>query len=567
MTTQAAAERHSDIDWKVRTFGAANTSLGRAGYAHRHTGATHEEQEARLADAKGWDHSKTGFQPVRFAIEGARDYAHKIGLGDPHASGFEHIHVTPDLVRSRGRAYDALPEHDPAAEKHFHAMNKEVGDQFHHLTHTIGIKVNTVDHDPYANVHELVKDVRDNKRLNVLGTHVTGGHPLFSNHENDQFRAVHDFFGHAATGRDFSRHGEDAAYRAHSAMFSEHARPALASETRGQNSSLILNGHFGPQRIAVLGKQHLAAGWSGEDVIRHEIGRQKVHHVYVNGRPAGRMCPQHLDMARRRGDFATGLARQVGIEGQYPTIQQSPPAEGRCDECSRVSGTQSKTLPWERAEQPGAIPTKEEQVPSQHSLLHRAPRPYVDEVKPFRPGIQSLNRVALAHRMGEPGRVNGPGPIRIQAHDSGDGETVFHCPFCGSGQVIARSDGTIECEFCTTAFTVQVQPVMSAFPQTIDGVPVDVPGMPAGGQNANVPPGAAPDEPGTADGDPEVEDDASGDDGDDSGGPPAFLKGSALRTATGAVLGVESYVQHLALAHAHNREAVLAMIREENGSR
>jgi hypothetical protein len=64
------------------------------------------------------------------------------------------------------------------------------------------------------------------------------------------------------------------------------------------------------------------------------------------------------------------------------------------------------------------------------------------------------------------------------AHDSGDGETIYHCPFCGSGQVIARSDGTVECEFCHTAFTVQVQPEMPAFPQTINGMPVDVPGMP-----------------------------------------------------------------------------------------
>ena len=42
--------------------------------------------------------------------------------------------------------------------------------------------------------------------------------------------------------------------------------------------------------------------------------------------------------------------------------------------------------------------------------------------------------------------------IRI-AHQSGDSETIFHCPFCGSGQVIARSDGTTNCSFCFSGET------------------------------------------------------------------------------------------------------------------
>ena len=70
---------------------------------------------------------------------------------------------------------------------------------------------------------------------------------------------------------------------------------------------------------------------------------------------------------------------------------------------------------------------------------------------------------------------------RKVAHDSGDGETIYHCPFCGAGQVVGRSDGTAECGFCSTAFTVQVQPVMNSVPQTINGVPhvhPDMPGTP-----------------------------------------------------------------------------------------
>jgi hypothetical protein len=173
---------------------------------------------------------------------------------------------------------------------------------------------------------------------------------------------------------------------------------------------------------------------------------------------------------------------------------------------------------------------------------------------------------------------------RKLAHDSGDGATIFHCPFCGSGQVIARSDRTTECEYCHTCFTVQVQPQFPAFPQTIDGMPMQVPGMPGqiGGPPA-APPGAdgtmPPDQAGVGmdgtdglppdsedGGAPEDEDEAQ-DDNDDA---PPFAKGSALatrhyRTASGHILNFNHYVRHLAIKHTHpdRRDAVLRQIREE----
>ncbi len=69
---------------------------------------------------------------------------------------------------------------------------------------------------------------------------------------------------------------------------------------------------------------------------------------------------------------------------------------------------------------------------------------------------------------------------RKTAHDGGDGVTLFHCPFCGSGAIAAGGDGTVTCDFCHTAFSVQVQPQNAGMPQTIDGQPVDMPGMPQG---------------------------------------------------------------------------------------
>jgi hypothetical protein len=60
---------------------------------------------------------------------------------------------------------------------------------------------------------------------------------------NDAFRIVHDLFGHYGPGNPFFRApGEERAFKLHSRMYSPEARPAMASETRGQNSWL----NFGP---------------------------------------------------------------------------------------------------------------------------------------------------------------------------------------------------------------------------------------------------------------------------------------------------------------------------------
>lgn len=166
------------------------------------------------------------------------------------------------------------------------------------------------------------------------------------------------------------------------------------------------------------------------------------------------------------------------------------------------------------------------------------------------------------------------------AHDSGDGATIFHCPFCGSGQVIARSDRTTECEYCHTCFTVQVQPQFPAFPQTIDGMPMQVPGMP--GQIGG-PPGVPPDpmaggmpgedpmggmDDGQDDGNPFGDDEEGGapegEDDEEGDSPPPFAKGSMLRTASGTPLNWDNYLRHLAIRHADpdQKDVVLDRIRE-----
>jgi hypothetical protein len=157
----------------------------------------------------------------------------------------------------------------------------------------------------------------------------------------------------------------------------------------------------------------------------------------------------------------------------------------------------------------------------------------------------------------------------VVAHQSGDGITIAHCPFCGSGQVIGRSDGNTECSFCNQSFLVRVQPMYSAFPQSIDGMPVQIPGMPPP-TDPMMPPGADPNDPnamppgaegppgadagggappfggGSDSSDSGSEDGPPDDSGGDSGGGPPFGKKESLYQAPGGRLARTAYVNYLA---------------------
>jgi hypothetical protein len=124
-------------------------------------------------------------------------------------------------------------------------MTEEVEDQYRFLTEEKGIKIDFVNDDPYfklidgvkvPDAQAMIKDVMENGRLKVYKTADNQAHPILTNDVNDKFRAVHDYFGHAASGRSFQSDGEEAAWISHSIMFSPLARRAMTTETRGQNS-------------------------------------------------------------------------------------------------------------------------------------------------------------------------------------------------------------------------------------------------------------------------------------------------------------------------------------------
>lgn len=187
------------------------------------------------------------FEPVRSAVEGAARFT-----GGRHSiAGLENLTVNSPQAFRVAQAYrraQQAPE-APGIRRSYRAMRRGVNSQYEFMTRArskggMGLHHEIVQEDPYQTPQQMAADVAEG-RIKTLSSAATGGHAFFSNVENDRFRAVHDVFGHAAIGRGFSRHGEEAAYLSHRQMFPRAAQAALASETRGQNSYL----NYGPGGI------------------------------------------------------------------------------------------------------------------------------------------------------------------------------------------------------------------------------------------------------------------------------------------------------------------------------
>jgi hypothetical protein len=139
----------------------------------------------------------------------------------------------PDVVEaSKAQDYDQLTR---AA---YEQLAKETQRQFGTLP--VEMKYHYGEGE-YAKPSDMLGDVLGDGRLNVF----RGGdpHPYLSDVDpdtgltaNEQFRAVHDYFGHGTRGTTFRPGGEEVAYASHSQMMSPLAQMALLSETRGQNS-------------------------------------------------------------------------------------------------------------------------------------------------------------------------------------------------------------------------------------------------------------------------------------------------------------------------------------------
>jgi len=200
------------------------------------------------------------FGPNETARQVAADYATSVGID--YNPPKQYAKVDEARATKIAAEYDKMPHapNDPKVKASYDAMIKETLAQWEEIKKT-GLKVEAIPAgapNPYESSPRLaVIDVNDNNHLwffpteEGFGTVETAdidisGNPLMAptgeilnGHKmlaNDVFRVVHDYFGHIKEGVGFRADGEENAWRSHSAMYSDLARPAMTAETRGQNS-------------------------------------------------------------------------------------------------------------------------------------------------------------------------------------------------------------------------------------------------------------------------------------------------------------------------------------------
>jgi hypothetical protein len=122
-----------------------------------------------------------------------------------------------------------------------------------------GLRVIPVAGNPFTPSEQMFAEIKSGVlRVSTDDAVFGSNHPLASMSEygvtiNTAFRAVHDYFGHYRPSSPFETfHGELQAYKAHSAMYSELAIPALAGETIGQLCYHAITGQFVPVQYARL---------------------------------------------------------------------------------------------------------------------------------------------------------------------------------------------------------------------------------------------------------------------------------------------------------------------------
>lgn len=186
---------------------------------------------------------------------------------------FDDVEVSP-MAGDMADVYNRTPStpDDPETIRGYRALIDETREQLRVMEEDLGIRIEYVKEDPYNVIGKdgqpvpssklMMEDVVNNKRLQVRDSaddFATNPHPIFTVDENNMFRAVHDFFGHAGSGRGFDAAGEEAAWLSHSQMFTPLARRAMTTETRGQNSYYNKFGEFAPQKTFLFPEEYVLA--------------------------------------------------------------------------------------------------------------------------------------------------------------------------------------------------------------------------------------------------------------------------------------------------------------------
>lgn len=250
--------------------------------------------------------------PIPMVVKTAKMYAAHVGI--PLRRQRDYVSVDKGRAARIAEAYQAMQHQptDPAVQSAYRAMADETIAQYKYVAAS-GLKIEALKPDqpnPYAAGPRAVLadiaaghiwffpteqgfgtenqfDASDSPLLEKTGIKSDDGHDMLV---NDMFRVVHDFFGHGMEGSGFGPRGEENAWQAHLRLFSESARPAMTSETRGQNSWV----NYGPHgehnqanpRETVFADQKtgLMPSWTWQDGV--ENSQADVISAPIEGAPA-----------------------------------------------------------------------------------------------------------------------------------------------------------------------------------------------------------------------------------------------------------------------------------------
>lgn len=213
--------------------------------------------------------------PIGRLKDAAASYMKSSGI--PYSPPTDYAKLDKDRAALIANEYEKMSDDpsDPKVKASYDALAKETLAQWEAIKQT-GLKVQWVQpgqKDPYSLSPRLAAmdvssnnhwwgfptelgygsgigksndDQKSNPMLKPTGE-IIDGKPVVV---NDVFRIVHDMMGHLKEGNGFRGEGEENAWRSHAAMYSDLARPAMTSETRGQNSWVNYGPHGATNRTA-----------------------------------------------------------------------------------------------------------------------------------------------------------------------------------------------------------------------------------------------------------------------------------------------------------------------------
>jgi hypothetical protein len=279
--------------------------------------------------------------PSEFARGIVNRYQAKQGL--PPVGTMRYWDVNPDLGERVAHAYEQMKSEpdNPKVKASYDALKAAIHGQFETMKES-GLRIEFVDESPYPNSKAMILDVEQHNRLKVLKTSPEQAHPGMTPEENNELRAVHDLFAHAAHGNQFGPHGEFNAWLAHAQTLPKEARGALTSETHGQNSWV----NFGPDRDLPQGLRRYAeqkAGLLPEEFLRTPEEQSLYDRAIAKGRGA---------IARKLADLKASRAveaRKEAIRERIDRLRGERPPLGKLEGTERgVSLEAAKLEHWNK---------------------------------------------------------------------------------------------------------------------------------------------------------------------------------------------------------------------------